>query len=63
MKGLRAVGIRCPYCGEPIRVEVDCSVAEQAYVEDCQVCCRPIEIAVTVNEQGQPRVRPSREDD
>jgi hypothetical protein len=63
MKGLRVVGIRCPYCGEAIRIEVDCSVAAQSYIEDCQVCCRPIEIEVAVNEQGQPRVRPSREDD
>ena len=32
----------CPYCGENIQVVVDCSVSEQNYIEDCQVCCRPI---------------------
>jgi hypothetical protein len=63
MKGLQAVGIRCPYCGENIRVEIDCSVDHQSYIEDCQVCCRPIEFAVTLNDQGQPRVRVSRDDD
>ena len=57
------MGIRCPYCGESIRIEVDCSVDQQEYVEDCQVCCRPIEFAVTVNDQGDPRVVVSREDD
>ena len=61
--GLRAVSIRCPYCGESIRVEIDCSAGDQSYIEDCQVCCRPIEFAVTVNEQGNPRVDVSRDDD
>ena len=63
MKGLRAAGIQCPYCGENLRIEVDCSVERQSYIEDCQVCCRPIEFDVTVNDQGQPRVRVAREDD
>ena len=34
----------CPYCGEPIELLIDTSVAEQEYVEDCEVCCNPIEI-------------------
>jgi len=29
---------------------VDLSVPRQTYVEDCEVCCNPIEIACTVNE-------------
>lgn len=36
----------CPYCGEPITLLVDASLAEQQYVEDCSVCCQPMEIAV-----------------
>ncbi len=32
----------CPYCGEPIELVVDASVDEQEYIEDCQVCCRPM---------------------
>lgn len=36
--------IHCPYCGEPIEVQVDTSAGEQAYIEDCQVCCKPIEM-------------------
>ena len=39
--------IRCPYCAESITVFVDPSQAEQSYVEDCTVCCRPIEIRAT----------------
>ncbi len=40
--------IDCPYCGESIEVVVDGSVAQQEYIEDCSVCCRPIELSVTV---------------
>jgi hypothetical protein len=36
----------CPYCWESITVLVDTSVAEQEYVEDCEVCCNPIAIHV-----------------
>ncbi|MDA0823883.1 MAG: CPXCG motif-containing cysteine-rich protein [Proteobacteria bacterium] len=34
----------CPYCGESITVLLDLSIEEQDYIEDCEVCCRPIEI-------------------
>jgi len=36
----------CPHCWETISVLVDPSVSEQTYVEDCEVCCRPIQIRV-----------------
>lgn len=37
----------CPYCGEPIAVDVDeGGGAAQRYVEDCWVCCRPFEVCV-----------------
>ncbi|MDJ0917740.1 MAG: CPXCG motif-containing cysteine-rich protein [Woeseiaceae bacterium] len=32
----------CPFCGEPITLIVDASAGSQSYIEDCQVCCRPI---------------------
>ncbi len=41
--------IQCPYCWESISVLVDCSVEEQEYIEDCQVCCRPITFRVSVD--------------
>ena len=40
--------ISCPYCGEVITVLIDNSVPQQQYIEDCQVCCRPIEFDVSV---------------
>jgi transcription elongation factor Elf1 len=34
----------CPYCGETVSMLLDLSVTGQTYTEDCEVCCRPIEI-------------------
>ena len=44
--------IGCPYCGEYIDVLIDCSVAQQTYVEDCHVCCRPILLDVRAAGEG-----------
>lgn len=53
---LESVFCDCPYCGEPIELLIDCSVAEQDYVEDCSVCCSPINISVVVADDGMPQV-------
>jgi transcription elongation factor Elf1 len=34
----------CPYCWQQISVLLDTSVRQQHYVEDCEVCCNPIEL-------------------
>ena len=34
----------CPYCWERISMVLDLSVHSQKYIEDCEVCCRPIQI-------------------
>lgn len=34
----------CPFCGEAISVLLDLSIKNQTFVEDCEVCCRPMEI-------------------
>lgn len=44
--------IDCPYCGECIVVLIDESVPDQNYVEDCQVCCRPIVIETAEDLNG-----------
>jgi transcription elongation factor Elf1 len=38
----------CPYCGENISMLLDLSEGQQQYIEDCEVCCRPIEISYSV---------------
>jgi transcription elongation factor Elf1 len=40
----------CPYCGEEISMVLDLSVRSQTYVEDCEVCCNPIEINYSVQD-------------
>ncbi len=42
---------------------VDCSCAEQSYSEDCQVCCRPIQVAVWIDEDFNPHLELQREDE
>lgn len=63
MSMLDETDVSCPYCGESISVLIDCSVESQEYIEDCQVCCRPIVFQVAVDGDGDPRVRVKREDD
>lgn len=55
--------IDCPYCGEPIEILVDASIPSQQYIEDCQVCCRPITLSVEIGADGEPQVRASGEND
>jgi len=52
MPGLIEKTITCPYCGENINLLVDGSVPEQSYVEDCQVCCRPMVVSVSADPDG-----------
>ena len=44
--------VHCPYCGEPISVLLDPQEAGQQYIEDCQVCCKPILFSVAVDSMG-----------
>jgi hypothetical protein len=50
------VATQCPCCGEAIQLLVDCSGGNQQYIEDCQVCCRPIQVALSVDDDGLPSV-------
>ncbi len=60
---LPTVDIYCPYCGEPITLVIDDSAGAQRYIEDCQVCCRPITVAVSIDENGECSAEVSAEDD
>ena len=63
MNSLAETTISCPYCGELIEVLIDCSDAEQEYIEDCQVCCRPILFTVKFSSSGEPVVLVRTEDE
>jgi hypothetical protein len=47
------VSVDCPYCGERFETSADASAGPCKYVEDCQVCCQPIEMEVRVDESGE----------
>lgn len=38
----------CPYCWQEISIVLDTSVRNQVYIEDCEVCCKPIEIRYSI---------------
>ena len=40
--------IRCPFCNEAFDIFVDVSAGAQNYIEDCQVCCQPMQISFDV---------------
>lgn len=54
----------CPYCGEPISFWIDeGGGSRQQYVEDCAVCCRPIEVALSAGEDDELHLALHRDDD
>ncbi|MCU0755250.1 MAG: CPXCG motif-containing cysteine-rich protein [Xanthomonadales bacterium] len=47
------VEVECPHCFAPQLLRVDLTGGRvQAYVEDCQICCRPLAVQLTVDEAG-----------
>jgi Cysteine-rich CPXCG len=48
------VTVECPYCGESFDTAVDWSAGAFRYIEDCHVCCQPIELAGDVDDAGTP---------
>ena len=48
---------------QPIELVIDCSVPNQSYIEDCQVCCRPMIVNVEVAFQNDFNVTVKAEDE
>jgi Cysteine-rich CPXCG len=46
------VSVQCPYCGERFETRIDLTSDDSGYVEDCQVCCRPIEFGIEREDGG-----------
>lgn len=51
--------MQCPYCGEPTVVTPD--EAGGRSVEDCVVCCRPIDVVTEFDDDGEAAVRVDRQ--
>jgi hypothetical protein len=45
------VAVQCPWCGERLETKVDLT-GDRQYIEDCQVCCRPIDFNVELADDG-----------
>jgi len=41
--------IACPHCGESLTIALDLSGGDQDAIQDCEVCCSPIRIVVSVS--------------
>ena len=50
MFGEEEVKFQCPYCGQWISFLLEGLYGAQSYVEDCQVCCQPIQITYSTGE-------------
>jgi transcription elongation factor Elf1 len=50
---IETITLDCPYCGESFVTSADLSAGSQRYVEDCAVCCRPIEVFLRVGDDGE----------
>lgn len=63
MNALESISESCPYCGEAIELLVDASAGDDEYVEDCEVCCRPITISLSFDEAQGVSIRVHAEND
>ncbi|CAI86652.1 MULTISPECIES: CPXCG motif-containing cysteine-rich protein [Pseudoalteromonas] len=63
MNQLTEKSIGCPYCGETIDVLLDAADLDQQYIEDCQVCCKPIIFKVFEDADAELGVNVYSEDD
>jgi hypothetical protein len=37
--------VQCPYCGQEFEILVDTTIPIQRFTTDCEICCRPLEVA------------------
>jgi hypothetical protein len=61
---LEEATVTCPCCWESLVLELDLSAGSATYTEDCQVCCRPMLVRLTVDEDtGDFKVAVNAEND
>ena len=52
MSNLVEQHVTCPYCGERLEVLFDPSIPHQNYIEDCEVCCNPIMLKISIDDNS-----------
>ncbi|MDB6061782.1 MAG: hypothetical protein JWM78_1885 [Verrucomicrobiaceae bacterium] len=60
---LQEATIDCPYCGAQFSALIDYSAGESNYIEDCAVCCQPIEFYLRAQHDGELQLSVLREDE
>ena len=53
MNYLQETRVSCPYCGERIHVLINEEEVGEEYIEDCQVCCKPIVVCLYEDFTGE----------
>ena len=48
--------LTCPYCGQQISMLLEELYGAQTYIEDCEVCCNPIQISYEVKDGAVVRL-------
>ncbi|MEI8641356.1 CPXCG motif-containing cysteine-rich protein [Pseudoalteromonas sp. Hal099] len=49
MKDFLSQRITCPHCGNHIHLDIDASMGDQDYVEECTACCNPIHLNMHID--------------
>jgi hypothetical protein len=63
VNALQETSVHCPYCGAQFTALVDVSGGDCDYIEDCAVCCQPIEFALRLDFAGEAELSARRSDD
>jgi hypothetical protein len=63
MSLLDEIEVHCPYCNSPFAIEAEPALAEQRFIEDCPVCCAPIEFELNAGSDGGWQLTARRDDD
>ena len=63
MEGEQEAFFMCPYCGSSISMLFETFHGGQDYIEDCEVCCRPIEVSYQISAGEMENVQVRRLDE
>jgi|GEM_PF-452014 len=50
----------CPHCAGNLDLMLDPSAGKQRYVEECSLCCRPVEVRLEAHDYRVDRVEASK---
>jgi len=60
---LHSHSIQCPYCCQVIDIVIDGTITQQNYVEDCHVCCRPIVLRISTDQDQNINIDANKENE